>query len=106
MRAPLGPEQTARGEASAAQVNVALDRIRIQGDHSVGGVTAALALLGCTREHSLFVRDDGDRTSYGLHTGDACISGSVDANEVTTKVHGRYAEPGPGGSCDRPTVGH
>ncbi|MFE0552429.1 hypothetical protein ACFW3A_23655 [Streptomyces pilosus] len=109
MQASLSPEEQAWGAASARLVRAELERVRKAGGAGAYGaypderVVAALARLGCGEEHGVYVGNG----FYSLHTGTVCVSGRVTREELTTEVHGAYAEPQPGtGPCVENRGGH
>ncbi|MFJ9804584.1 hypothetical protein [Streptomyces wuyuanensis] len=103
MRAPLAADQRAQGEASAALIRRELERVREEGDFRDERIAAALRSLGCGEEHGVHVGFG----FYSVHTGVVCVSGRVTAQELTSEVHGAYAEPQPGtGPCVENRGGH
>lgn len=103
MSAKLSPAQRAKGEASAGLIQYELEKARKEGDVGEKRITAALAHLGCGKEHGLYIGDG----FYSVHTGDVCVSGHVTEKELTIEVHGAYAEPQPGtGPCVENRGGH
>ncbi|WP_431995246.1 hypothetical protein [Streptomyces griseoflavus] len=109
MQASLTPEKRAWGAASAKLVRAELEKVREAGGAGAYGafpeerVAAALARLGCGEEHGVHISDG----FYSLHTGTVCVSGRVTRDELTTEVHGAYAEPQPGtGPCVENRGGH
>lgn len=103
MSADLSPAQRTKGEASAGLIQYELEKARKEGNVSEKRITAALAHLGCGKEHGVFIWDG----LYSVHTGDVCVSGRLTAKELTIAVHGAYAEPQPGtGPCVENRGGH
>lgn len=103
MSAKLSPAQRTKGEASAGLIGYELEKARKAGDVSVKRITAALAHLGCGKEHGVYIGEG----FYSVHTGDVCVSGNVTEKELTIEVHGAYAEPQPGtGPCVENRGGH
>ncbi|MFI6948955.1 hypothetical protein [Streptomyces sp. NPDC050422] len=92
MAAELSPARRAKGEASAERIQYELEKARKEGDVSEKRIAAALAHLGCGKEHGVYIRDG----LHSVHTGDMCVSGRLTAKELTIEVHGAYAEPQPG----------
>lgn len=103
MAGELSPAKRAKGEASAKLIRYELEKARKEGDVSKKRITAALAHLGCGKEHGVYIWDG----LYSVHTGDVCVSGRLTAKELTIGVHGAYAEPQPGtGPCVENRGGH
>ncbi|MEV7788946.1 hypothetical protein AB0O72_26720 [Streptomyces sp. NPDC088106] len=109
MQASMTPEKRAWGAASAELVRAELEKVRAEGGAGEYGrfaderVAAALARLGCGEEHGVYIGNG----YYSLHTGVVCVSGRVTKDELTTEVHGAYAEPQPGtGPCVENQGGH
>ncbi|MCF6522291.1 hypothetical protein HOY81_04155 [Streptomyces sp. JJ36] len=109
MQAPMTAEKRARGQASARLIQKELEKVRREGGAGEYGVfpdervAAALSRLGCGEEHGVHI----GYGSYSVHTGDVCVSGRVTEDELTSKVHGAYAEPQPGtGPCVENRGGH
>ncbi|MFF5494895.1 hypothetical protein [Streptomyces aquilus] len=109
MQASLSPEREASGLASAGLIRKELEKVREEGGAGEYGayadarVEAALQRLGCGPEHGVFVGNG----FYAVYTGTACVSGRVTKDELTTEVHGVYAEPQPGaGPCVENRGGH
>lgn len=109
MQASLSAEREASGLASAGLIRKELEKVRAAGGAGAYGVygdervEAALQRLGCGPEHGVFVGNG----FYAVYTGLACVSGRVTADELTTEVHGVYAEPQPGaGPCVENRGGH
>ncbi|MER7727789.1 hypothetical protein [Streptomyces sp. NPDC096323] len=103
MSAELSPAQRAKGEASAGLIRYELEKARKEGDVSEQRIAAALAHLGCGKEHGVYIWNG----LYSVHTGDVCVSGQVTAKELSIEVHGAYAEPQPGtGPCVENRGGH
>lgn len=103
MSPKLSPAQRAKGEVSAGLIQYELEEARKEGDVSEKRITAALAHLGCGKEHGVYIWDG----FYSVHTGDVCVSGHMTRNELTIEVHGAYAEPQPGaGPCVENRGGH
>ncbi|WP_236064659.1 hypothetical protein [Streptomyces poriferorum] len=103
MAGELSPDKRAKGEASAERIRYELEKARKEGDVSEKRITAALAHLGCGKEHGVYIWDG----LYSVHTGDVCVSGHVTKEELTISVHGAYAEPQPGtGPCVENRGGH
>ncbi|MEU8730749.1 hypothetical protein AB0C68_15430 [Streptomyces tendae] len=106
---PLTAEKRARGEASAKLIRKELEKVRQEGGAGEYGVfsderiAAALSRLGCGREHGVYIGNG----FYSVHTGVTCVSGRVTKDELTSEVHGAYAEPQPGtGPCVENRGGH
>lgn len=102
MRGSLSGEQQAWGAASAQLIRAELEKVRQEGGSGAYGryaeerIAAALSRLGCGEEHGVFISNG----YYSVHTGVVCVSGRVTKDELTTEVHGAYAEPQPGtGPC-------
>ncbi|MFP3987904.1 hypothetical protein U9R90_10450 [Streptomyces sp. E11-3] len=103
----LSRQAQASGDASAELVRKALTTaVEKSGGATADDITAVLHGLGCEAGNAMYVQGDGEWISYGVHTGDACVSGVVRGREVSAEAHGPYMEPGVGGSCDRPRGGH
>ncbi|WP_327171959.1 hypothetical protein OG471_22500 [Streptomyces sp. NBC_01336] len=103
MAGELSPDKRAKGEASAERIRYELEKAQREGDVSKKRITAALAHLGCGKEHGVYIWD----ALYSVHTGDVCVSGHVTKEELTISVHGAYAEPQPGtGPCVENRGGH
>ncbi|MFJ6432005.1 hypothetical protein [Streptomyces sp. NPDC091416] len=103
MAGELSADKRAKGEASAKLIRYELEKARKEGDVSEQRITAALAHLGCGKEHGVYVWHE----LYSVHTGDVCVSGRLTEKELTTQVHGAYAEPQPGtGPCVENRGGH
>lgn len=103
MSAKLSPAQRTKGEASAGLIRYELEKARKEGDVSEKRITAALAHLGCGKEHGVYIWDG----FYSVHTGDVCVSGHMTEMELTIKIHGAYADPQPGtGPCVENRGGH
>ncbi|MFE2296370.1 hypothetical protein [Streptomyces sp. NPDC059452] len=103
MAAELSEEAAAQGEGSAELIRAELEVVMQQGDFSDRRITKALAELGCGPEHGVYV----SQGFYSVHTGVACVSGNVAADEMTSRVHGSYSEPQPGtGPCVKNRGGH
>ncbi|PWI20702.1 hypothetical protein DI272_27855 [Streptomyces sp. Act143] len=109
MQASLSAEGRASGLASAGLIRKELQKVRDEGGAGQYGVfadervEAALRRLGCGPEHGVFVGNG----FYAVYTGIACVSGLVTEGELTTEVHGVYAEPQPGaGPCVENRGGH
>ncbi|WP_261991301.1 hypothetical protein [Streptomyces sp. OR43] len=103
MAGELSPDKRAKGEASAKRIRYELEKARKEGDVSEKRIAAALAHLGCGKEHGVYIWDG----LYSVHTGDVCVSGRLTAQELTIEVHGAYAEPQPGtGPCVENRGGH
>ncbi|UQA96931.1 hypothetical protein [Streptomyces halobius] len=103
MQAPMTAYKRAWGEASAKLIRKELEKVRQEGDFSEERIAAALRRLGCGRDHGVHL----GHGFYSVHTGVACVSGRVAKDEVTSKVHGAYAEPQPGtGPCVENRGGH
>lgn len=103
MQAPLTAERRARGHASAELIRKEMQKVRQEGDFSEARIAAALEQLGCGKRHGVYIWHG----FYSVHTGDACVSGYVREDQVTSKVHGVYAEPQPGtGPCVENRGGH
>ncbi|MGC0376947.1 hypothetical protein [Streptomyces sp. SAI-229] len=109
MRASMTPEKRASGMASAKLIRAELEKVREEGGAGEYGrfdderVAAALARLGCGEEHGVSIGNG----YYSVHTGVVCVSGRVTEDELTTEVHGAYAEPQPGaGPCVENRGGH
>ncbi|AZM64721.1 hypothetical protein DMA10_10945 [Streptomyces sp. WAC 01420] len=109
MQGSLTPERRAWGVASARLIRAELEKVREEGGAGAYGVfderriAAALARLGCGKEHGVYIGNG----FYSVHTGDACVSGRVTEDQLTVKVHGAYAEPHPGtGPCVENRGGH
>ncbi|WP_371613058.1 hypothetical protein [Streptomyces clavifer] len=102
-RAPLAEDRRARGEASALLIREELESVREEGDFSDARIAAALERLGCGKEHGVYIWSG----FYSVHTGVTCVSGHVTKDELTSEVHGAYAEPQPGtGPCVENRGGH
>ncbi|HEY9328208.1 MAG TPA: hypothetical protein VIS09_08230 [Streptomyces sp.] len=103
MAGELSPDKRAKGEASAQRIRYELEKARKEGDVSEKRIAAALARLGCGKEHGVYIWHG----LYSVHTGDVCVSGRLTAQELTIEVHGAYAEPQPGtGPCVENRGGH
>ncbi|MGW0567625.1 hypothetical protein [Streptomyces tauricus] len=109
MQAPLAEGKLAQGEASAKLVRKELEKVREEGGSGAYGVfdekriAAALKRLGCGKEHGVYIGNG----FYSLHTGVVCVSGHVTKDQLTSEVHGAYAEPQPGtGPCVENRGGH
>ncbi|MDN3024544.1 hypothetical protein [Streptomyces sp. S.PB5] len=109
MRAGLSAERQASGLASAELIRKELEKVREEGSSGEYGVfpdarvEAALKRLGCGEEHGVSVGGG----FYAVYTGIACVSGRVTKDELTSEVHGVYAEPQPGeGPCVENRGGH
>ncbi|WP_328949648.1 hypothetical protein OG778_17515 [Streptomyces sp. NBC_00184] len=103
MAGELSPDKRAKGEASAKRIRYELEKARKEGDVSEKRIKAALAHLGCGKEHGVYIGGG----LYSVHTGDVCVSGHVTKEELTIDVHGAYAEPQPGtGPCVENRGGH
>ncbi|MEU6377663.1 hypothetical protein [Streptomyces sp. NPDC046909] len=109
MQASLSAVQQASGEASAELIRKELEKVREEGGSGEYGaypdarVEAALQRLGCGEKHGVVVANG----FYAVYTGIACVSGRVTKDELTTEVHGVYAEPQPGqGPCVENRGGH
>ncbi|KES03614.1 hypothetical protein BU52_29740 [Streptomyces toyocaensis] len=109
MRGSLTPEEGAWGAASAELIRAELEKVREEGGAGEYGrfgeqrIAAALARLGCGEEHGTYIGDG----YYSVHTAMVCVSGRVTEDELTTEVHGAYAEPQPGaGPCVENRGGH
>jgi hypothetical protein len=103
MAAELSPDQRAKGAASAGLIQYELEKARKEGDISEKRIAAALAHLGCGKEHGVYIWEG----LYSVHTGDVCVSGRLTAKELSIEVHGAYAEPQPGaGPCVENRGGH
>jgi hypothetical protein len=105
----MGEAGRAQGVASAKLIRKELEKVREEGGSGQYGVfreeriTAALQRLGCGKEHGVYVGNG----FYSVHTGVACVSGRVTKDELTSEVHGAYAEPQPGtGPCVENRGGH
>ncbi|GGV55538.1 hypothetical protein GCM10010294_00150 [Streptomyces griseoloalbus] len=108
-QAPMTAEKRARGQASAELIRAELEKVRSEGGAGAYGVfaeervAAALARLGCGEEHGVYIGNG----FYSVHTGIVCVSGRVTKDELTSEVHGAYAEPQPGtGPCVENRGGH
>ncbi|WP_454366795.1 hypothetical protein [Streptomyces ambofaciens] len=106
---PITAEKRVRGEASAKLIRKELEKVRQEGGAGEYGVfsderiAAALRRLGCGREHGVYIGNG----FYSVHTGVTCVSGRVTKDELTSEVHGAYAEPQPGtGPCVENRGGH
>ncbi|MEW2179804.1 hypothetical protein AB0890_26160 [Streptomyces sp. NPDC005406] len=105
MSGDLSPDRRAKGEASAERIRYELEKAQEEGDVSEKRITAALAHLGCGKQHGLYIGNGNG--FYSVHTGDVCVSGHVTKEELTMQVHGAYAEPEPGtGPCVESRGGH
>lgn len=109
MQASLTPEKQAWGAASARLIRAELEKVREEGGAGAYGVfpeeriAAALARLGCGEEHGMYIGNG----YYSVHTGVVCVSGRVTQDELTSRVHGAYAEPQPdAGPCVENRGGH
>jgi hypothetical protein len=109
MQASLSAEQQASGQASAELILTELAKVRKEGGSGEFGrfsdqrVEAALQRVGCGEEHGVFVGNG----YYSVYTGVVCVSGRVTKAELTSEVHGVYAEPQPGaGPCVENRGGH
>ncbi|MGW0938353.1 hypothetical protein [Streptomyces sp. NPDC002666] len=103
MAGELSPDKRAKGEASAGLIRYELEKARKEGDVSEKRIAAALAHVGCGKEHGVYIWHG----LYSVHTGDVCVSGRLTAEELTIEVHGAYAEPQPGtGPCVENRGGH
>ncbi|MEU9354441.1 hypothetical protein AB0D65_26550 [Streptomyces griseoloalbus] len=108
-QAPMNAQKRARGQASAKLIRAELEKVRREGGAGAYGVfpearvAAALARLGCGEEHGVYIGNG----FYSVHTGVVCVSGRVTKDELTSEVHGAYAEPQPGtGPCVENRGGH
>ncbi|WP_461011152.1 hypothetical protein [Streptomyces capparidis] len=103
MQASMSANQRLQGEASAKLIREELEKVRKEGDLSEERIAAALKRLGCGEEHGVHI----GYGFYSVHTGDACVSGYVSKDELTSEVHGAYVEPQPGtGPCVENRGGH
>lgn len=103
MSAPISEAKRARGEASAKLIRKELEKVREGGDFSDARIAAALNRLGCGPEHGVYIGSG----YYSVHTGVTCVSGHITKDELTSEVHGAYAEPQPGtGPCVENRGGH
>lgn len=109
MQAPMAEAKRAQGEASAKLIRKELEKVRKEGGSGQYGVfseeriAAALKRLGCGKEHGVYIGNG----FYSVHTGVVCVSGQVRKGELTSEVHGAYAEPQPGtGPCVENRGGH
>lgn len=109
MQGSISAEKRAQGEASAKLIRQELDKVREEGGAYQYGafsderIMAALKRLGCGKEHGVYV----GYGSYSVHTGVTCVSGRITKEELTSEVHGAYAEPQPGtGPCVENQGGH
>lgn len=109
MQASLSAAQQASGQASAGLIRTELAKVREEGGSGEYGrfsderVAAALEQVGCGKEHGVFVGNG----YYAVYTGVVCVSGRVTKDELTSEVHGVYAEPQPGaGPCVENRGGH
>jgi hypothetical protein len=103
VQAPVTADKRARGDASATLMRKELEKVRQEGDLSDERIAAALRRLGCDKEHGVHV----GYGYYSVHTGVVCVSGLVTKDELTSEVHGAYAEPQPGtGPCIENRGGH
>ncbi|WP_314409228.1 hypothetical protein [Streptomyces sp. DSM 40484] len=109
MQGSLSEGKRAQGEASAALIRRELEKVREEGGSGAYGVfdeqriAAALKRLGCGKEHGVYIGNG----FYSVHTGVVCVSGYVKKDELTSEVHGAYAEPQPGtGPCVENRGGH
>ncbi|MFB6782812.1 hypothetical protein ACFCX0_36985 [Streptomyces sp. NPDC056352] len=96
-------DKRASGEASARLIRKELEKVRHEGDFGEERIVAALRRVGCGKEHGVYV----GYGFYSVHTGFVCVSGHVTKDELTSEVHGAYAEPQPGtGPCVENRGGH
>jgi hypothetical protein len=109
MQASLSAEQQAQGRASAELIVGELEKVRAEGGSGEYGafsdarVEAALRRVGCGEEHGVYVGNG----FYSVFTGVVCVTGRVTEDELTSEVHGIYAEPQPGtGPCVENRGGH
>ncbi|WP_247706407.1 hypothetical protein [Streptomyces liliiviolaceus] len=109
MQGSLSEGKRAQGEASAGLIRRELEKVREEGGSGAYGVfderriAAALKRLGCGKEHGVYIGNG----FYSVHTGVVCVSGYVTKDELTSEVHGAYAEPQPGtGPCVENRGGH
>ncbi|MFH8462550.1 hypothetical protein [Streptomyces sp. NPDC017991] len=109
MQGSLSEGKRAQGEASAGLIRRELEKVREEGGSGAYGVfseqriAAALKRLGCGKEHGVYIGNG----FYSVHTGVVCVSGHVTKDELTSEVHGAYAEPQPGtGPCVENRGGH
>ena len=103
MSAPLSDARRASGAASDELIRKELEKAREEGDFSDARITAALSRLGCGPENGMYVGSG----FYAVHTGVTCVTGRVTKDELTSEVHGAYAEPQPGmGPCVENRGGH
>lgn len=109
MQASLSAEQQAQGQASAELIVRELEKVREEGGSGEYGafsdarVEAALRRVGCGEKHGVYVGNG----FYSVFTGVVCVTGRVTKDELTSEVHGIYAEPQPGtGPCVENRGGH
>ncbi|WP_171164459.1 hypothetical protein [Streptomyces sp. I05A-00742] len=101
---PLTADQQRKGDAEAARVWTALERLRTAKTTEPRTVGPALRRLGYGKD-AVTVNPNGNGTSYRLALPDLCMRGTVDALKVRVVIHGQYMEGG-GNGCTEPRGGH